>query len=962
MVQYLEQLLHAKTKDGQSSILYAQWTYDKKIIPSALQAVANLFPHYSLHDESHSVTIINNIVRILGKTNFERLSAIDIWLILEAAYWHDLGMVVSGDELTSAIESPEFLDFVSELMQNKKHSLHDFAIKFEITNGKLRPKENLYNLELSDSIKFILAEFFRWRHADRSKDIVANPLREIHLQSPRGVIPQRIMNLLGDICSSHTKDFMDVMALPFCEVGIDTEDAHPRFIACMLRIGDLLDLDNNRFSEVMLRTLVKIPMDTLQHKAKHLSIKSFRVDRESINIIAQCNNYETANITQHWFNYLNDEISLQMVNWNSIVPNKEMGYLPTIGKLEVDLQGYNQIDGKNKPQFSVDTDKALSLLQGAGIYDGPYQAIREIMQNAVDATLIRIWLEHKDIVNFASPIDDSFLKITRNYPIKVAIRKNGLEDNYVMWQIEIQDNGTGISQSDFEYIMNTGSSSKNNQRKNIINSMPLWMRPSGVFGIGFQSVFMLSDEVTIETKSFFDEQAREVELNSPNSKKDGIVLIKNIKSTHAYKPGTKLRFVHKTKALPDWWSVTIGSRAGDIVTNYDPFSHESMDVEVAKIIDEIYDFSNKCCLPIELDYDSNKQQLATEEILFDYYDNETGLEISINNKTRNENRTFYKGQQVDTNTHNDFDFISFEVNIHNDSASEVLTLSRNKVKSEYRGKLYEDTSFAALRYLIAKYDTFSDENKIAISMFLNTHYDASIINQYELRKYNDWKHCKIIIDNIEVELGGVLSTANKVLLVSYKPVQGVETGDNYSMQDDTLTIRIPGDWGSSLPTIFIIKKIAKEYNGVQMSFEGENSLRILTFYKDNIAEGLLSINYINRILANHSGFGARTTIPCPKDFFDLKIKSDAHTPYLQRYRIDHRIKINFPIMVSPFILKYRRNGYSYKLIESRTDKFYDWVFENRNDSNVTRSEIIKLYDAFCALIDLEKLNKSFKNS
>jgi hypothetical protein len=98
------------------------------------------------------------------------------------------------------------------------------------------------------------------------------------------------------------------MKLPFCEVGIDIEDAHPRFIACMLRIGDLLDLDNNRFSVVMLRTLTKIPIDTLNHKAKHLSIESFRVDREQIVIAANCEDYETASIAQHWFNYLNDEI------------------------------------------------------------------------------------------------------------------------------------------------------------------------------------------------------------------------------------------------------------------------------------------------------------------------------------------------------------------------------------------------------------------------------------------------------------------------------------------------------------------------------------------------------------------------------------------------------------------------------------------------------------------------------
>jgi hypothetical protein len=98
MIKYLEDLLQIKTKGKQSEILLARWNYDKKIIPIALQSVANLFPHYSLHDESHSITIINNIIRVMGIETFDKLSAIDIWLILEAAYIHDIGMVVSGEK------------------------------------------------------------------------------------------------------------------------------------------------------------------------------------------------------------------------------------------------------------------------------------------------------------------------------------------------------------------------------------------------------------------------------------------------------------------------------------------------------------------------------------------------------------------------------------------------------------------------------------------------------------------------------------------------------------------------------------------------------------------------------------------------------------------------------------------------------------------------------------------------
>jgi hypothetical protein len=116
-------------------------------------------------------------------------------------------MVVSGEKLVAAMKSPEFIQFMSELMGDLKHGLHEFAIKFEVVDGKLRARDSFYNLELNDSIRYILADSFGWSHADRSRDIVDNPLDEIHLASPRGVIPQRIMKILGAICASHTKDF-----------------------------------------------------------------------------------------------------------------------------------------------------------------------------------------------------------------------------------------------------------------------------------------------------------------------------------------------------------------------------------------------------------------------------------------------------------------------------------------------------------------------------------------------------------------------------------------------------------------------------------------------------------------------------------------------------------------------------------------------------------------------------------
>ena len=54
---YVEEILRLKTEGKNNSILVGQWEYDKKLLPSALGAVALMFPHYSLHDESHSLSI-----------------------------------------------------------------------------------------------------------------------------------------------------------------------------------------------------------------------------------------------------------------------------------------------------------------------------------------------------------------------------------------------------------------------------------------------------------------------------------------------------------------------------------------------------------------------------------------------------------------------------------------------------------------------------------------------------------------------------------------------------------------------------------------------------------------------------------------------------------------------------------------------------------------------------------------
>jgi len=959
MIKYLEKLLHEKTEGTQSEILYAQWNYDKKIIPVALNAVSTLFPHYSLHDESHSITIINNIVRVIGKEKLEKLSAIDIWLILEASYCHDIGMVVSSDKLIEALNSKDFIDFFKEVQQDKKNGLHEFALQFSIEGGKIKYKSSELNLEYHDGIKFILAEFFRRTHSDRSKEIITNPNGELKLSSPRGVIPQRIFKILADICSSHTKNFEDVMKLPFSEVGIDIENSHPRFISCLLRIGDLLDLDNNRFSDVMLRTLSKIPIDTLNHKAKHLSIESFRVDNEIIDVRAKCFDYDTANVTQHWFNYLNSEISQQMINWNNIVPFKEFGYLPTIGSLKVELSDYDYIDGKKKPKFSVDTDKAMELLRGAGIYEGAYQCIREVLQNAVDATLLRIWLEYKDEKDFdlSTPSSTDFIRIKDNFPILININEKSVIGQDKIWEFSITDKGTGLSTYDLGFLMNTGSSSKNRKRINLIDEMPLWLRPSGIFGIGFQSIFMLTEQVKLETKSFFNEEFQIIELNSPNSAKDGGILVQKIKTNHKIKPGTKLSFEHKTKAIPERWSIKGEQKnASRIAHNYDPFSHESLDIELGKVFDEIFDFTSKSHIPIKLFLNDKEIETHNSKNKFKYFEKENSLELNIHLGEKETNWrviTYYKNQKAENSLKTMF--LGFELNIHKDKASNVLELNRNKIRPEYHRELHRQFFTSSFKVITENFNSIfrSDELKGLGSMFLNYYHEQfDFLNTFDVKKFNQWENLEIRIGDKNYKIKELLSKIDSLKII-YDRRMNSHFGDVYEIENKELSISLRGGSPSFDYTTFILSKFSDVMTSIKKVEDVEANVKQIIFSK-NEQGNPVEESEIKRILINtkNNYYSSRCIIPCVEKYFKLRLKDDAHEAYVYHYRFDYSLSLQYPKMLSPYISVEDGNDKT-ELQLALNDKLYDWVFKNRYDEKTTIEEIKEHYQKF---IDEYKLD------
>jgi len=830
--QLIKHLEDCAKNDAIYKPLEAQWSFDEKLIAKALQNVSAYFPHYSRHDDSHSRQILVHIERLLGPTNIAKLSATDTWLLLEAAYLHDIGMVITDGQVNKDFGA------IKKHVEKTKHSAHGdhltlmkalLASKIDTASSVFATVDfsPLYTLKLW---REIVADFYRSQHPDRAKTIIAQPFAEIGLDSPRTeLIPARLFGLLGKICAYHGKPFAEVMQLPQQQVGIGTDDCHPRFVACLLRLGDLLDLDDNRFCPVMMKMAGDLPATSQAHYDKHLAIRHFRADADRIEIEAECPSYESYIETTNWFGWLREEVKDQMSRWFDIVPSRDFGLLPSVGALKAHLKDWQVFNENERPHFTLDRDRIFELLQGAGLYENKEQAMRELLQNAVDATLIRIWREHGEdcipqpkpyLKRDSAPRSDEALEILSRYSIDVSIEKVKEEERYNYWRITITDPGTGISIDDLKFMLQMGSSKKNLKKGAIIDHMPIWMKPSGIFGIGFHSVFLLTDEVWLETRSIDTGETLLIRLTNPTDKKEqGNVYFRVIteptsigldnpnenKTARMVKPwdfsnyGCQLSFIYKTDktAIPCDLSRDKYEDKEDeaayllFENNYDRLIDDlTKDLHLINLAHEIIEFFDYGYLAGNLNFDDfnlnspkkiTPKNYSKNEAYF--YSSDTYLELSI--KTLGESdshpKYFYRFQRISNRSFGDekiTKFFSVSINLLDDEADKILTINRNHLKKDDDGikKMHHRVNQAIQTFFESLegknyYNCLDGDNK------------AKIAAEYELQRWKlptpnyfcNWHNLSIETQQGTKKLGELLR-CNSILIFRYTSFPLIKAG------------------------------------------------------------------------------------------------------------------------------------------------------------------------------------------
>lgn len=566
------------------NLLWSNWVIEKEAYKKRLANIAHCFPSYSSHGPDHSEVILSRIEALLGEARLRLLSPTDAWLLLQCAYSHDLGMCVSEQEIDKFPERLEkepdiikdlihknsFIEYLRDMDQDDYFSLfhvHDrlitsvrFLLRMLDTDDDQEIERFIKQLRAAEYSKakaiFSTAatHYFRTRHAKRTREIL---VREAQESTLNGILPVRLRILVAEIDYCHGTLWSEILKrLPQQDNGLHTDYIHPQFVAALLRLGDLLDMDSNRFNPFQIELIDKLPNDSVVHYIKHMAITRFMVSPQWIDIEARYNTKDiekflaahpspnqdeavdndakqpddkeigriiekSANALRDWISWLHDDLKEFAHNWNAIIPSEMPGYIAALRKNDIYI-GNSDVPVEQDElelRYIISPQRASQIIIGSDLYNEPLTFIREIVQNSIDASkkqifkCIREFFASSERDRGKGPIQQAlspyFYELLKRYSVYVDLEYKPISEpskpselKHDELQITFRDYGIGITYDKLKQMRQIGAIALSKEEKKNLEEMKRqyrWLCPTGEFGIGMQSVFAVADSFQITT-------------------------------------------------------------------------------------------------------------------------------------------------------------------------------------------------------------------------------------------------------------------------------------------------------------------------------------------------------------------------------------------------------------------------------------------------------------------------------
>lgn len=479
---------------GLSSELHGQALQLPSRIGTWLSYIPATFPTYTRHTEDHSLEVIRQLGCLLfvdGNPPEPRLSAMEAYLLVVAAYLHDAGMVVSDEEKGALLTSDEWAAYVG--LDGPGHASWA-QLRDDISTAQ-RTDQSLY--KQGTHLRLLIADFLRRSHHLRAPQLFVthNQLTEAFTLSDSS-----IERALSAICSGHglsRESLQDDMNYPL-HTDVRSEPVNVRLMTIFLRLADLLDMRNARACPLLLPALEHLPEEGQVYWKQYERIRVHRTTPAEIRVMAECQTQDEHRLLRDWCQWLVDEtrfasslLDRQDRHGSWLPPTATIdGPSPTIVIQPSPSASYIPCDWR----FELDPDTVLARFV-SDIHTGPYSFLRELLQNAIDASRCRLERSRR-----SDPPDGL---ASGQLPIRVVVSskpvRNSLTGEEEEQQvIEVCDLGIGMTPAVVErYFLQVGRSYYRSEEFRRLYGFV----PTSRFGVGFLSVFKASDYVEVKTRS-----------------------------------------------------------------------------------------------------------------------------------------------------------------------------------------------------------------------------------------------------------------------------------------------------------------------------------------------------------------------------------------------------------------------------------------------------------------------------
>lgn len=459
-----------------------------------IETIREILPKFTIHGIQHSCNVLDimekllismQVVSIDETGNYSSLmSSYEVALLILAAFFHDIGMcLLSKDEDVSEEE------WYDDYSYDKSH----YDIK-DLKNKYIRDCHHIRVKLFIDDYNKKAPEFGWVEKNGNHKSFLG----------------------LGRICKSHNEGKEAVDRLD----NIVQQDE--KFCAIILRLADILDLDNTRapLSEMEDIEFKETNDDTYSwyEWKKHRGAEGVSFDSNGVLILLGKTDepivYQKLNIMVGW---IRAELDLcRELLRNTSVPYRDRR-LPQMINNKIEAEGFEV----GQYAYEIEKNDAIKLFMGENLYMDRMVFVRELLQNAIDASVFYQKIKESELKRLG--YIGGVLKIK---PVNIHVWKDDI--NNVSFLIE--DSGIGMNREIISnYFLKIGKSFYRSEafKHSGVNFVPI-----SRFGVGFLSAFLVTDNITVVTK-YYREPDILLQLTL-NINADEYVLRENNKSINKY--------------------------------------------------------------------------------------------------------------------------------------------------------------------------------------------------------------------------------------------------------------------------------------------------------------------------------------------------------------------------------------------------------------------------------------------